>query len=93
MDSQKVLENQEKIINLLERILTLLEKTNTNLDDQTEKITAIHKHVPFVDWLCHQKQCLTSVFSVGTTLRNIGLNVSTILDSNVVQNLTNEPEE
>ena len=92
MDSQKIFENQEKIINLLERILILLEKTNTNLDDQTEKISQIHKHVPFIDWLDDQRRSLNSVFSVGTTLRNIGLNIAPILDNNVIRSLTNEPD-
>ena len=78
---QKIEERQEQIIETLVRIEKLLSESK-------EQINAIHKHVPFVDWLDERRRSLQSVFSVGNTLRNIGLTVAPVFSSDVVHTIT-----
>lgn len=83
---QKIEERQEQIHGALDRIEKLLSESN-------EQINAIHKHVPFVDWLDERRRSLQSVFSVGNTLRNIGLTVAPVFSSDVVHTLTESSQE
>jgi hypothetical protein len=73
--------NQIEIINYLKEIRKTQKENDT-------KINAIHKHVPFVDWLDDRRKSLQSVFSVGDTMRTIGHNISPIFSQEVVETFT-----